>query len=93
MIFLKNIHELHATAQSTPPNEDDEQLRPPTILLEVSLGNNVHDLTKDKEDDDDVILALRELDQEMCLDDGMEMSTIPDWLMRSMEKSKKMVKV
>lgn len=28
---------------------------------------------------------------EMCLDDGMEMSTIPDWLMKSMEKSKRIV--
>lgn len=27
----------------------------------------------------------------MCLDDGMAMSTILDWLMKSMEKSKKMV--
>lgn len=29
----------------------------------------------------------------MCLDDGMEMAAIPEWLMRNMERSKKMIEV
>lgn len=75
--------------QSTPLNEDEQQPRSHTVHLNVSLGNNVYDSTKDKEDDD-VISTLRGFDQEMCFDDGMGISTIPDWLLQSMEKSKMM---
>lgn len=96
VIQPENIQDLHATATSAPPNEDDDQPRSPTVLLEFSLGKDVYDLTRNNpndDDDDDVISALRGLDQEMCLDDGMEMAAIPDWLMKSMEKSKKMIEV
>lgn len=55
------------------------------------MGNNVYDLIKDKEEDDDVMLALRGLYREMCLDDGMEIFTILNWLLWSMEKMKKMI--
>lgn len=81
MILLQNIQELHATTTSAPPHEDEEQLGSPIAQLEVSLGNNVYDLNQDKENDDDVISTLRGLYWEMCLDDGMEISTIPDWLL------------
>lgn len=64
---------------SSPPNENDDQSGYPTLLLEVSLGNEVHDLTENNPDDDgDVISTLRGLDREMCLDDGMKMATILD---------------
>lgn len=94
VILPENIQELYATTTSAPPNENDDQPRSPIILLEVSLGNEIYDLTKSNpNDDDDVISALRGLDREMCFDDGMEMAAILDWLMRSMEKSKKMIEV
>lgn len=58
VILLENV-----LATSAPPNEDDDQPGSPTVLLEVSLGKNVYDLTRDNpDDDDDVISALRELD-------------------------------
>lgn len=87
-ILPENNQEIHTTTQSTPPNEDEEQSGSPTIQFNVSLGNNVFDLTKDMEEDDDVISTMRGLDREMCLDDGMGISTILDWLLQSMEKSK-----
>lgn len=94
MILPGNTQEFHATATSAPPNENDDQLGSPTILLEVSLGNEVYDWTRNNLDDnEDVISALRGLDQEICLDDGTEMAAIPEWLMRSMEKSKQMIEV
>lgn len=52
------------------------------------MGNNVVDLTKDKDTDDDVFSSLRGLNHDMSLEDGMEIFTIPDWLLRSIEKKK-----
>lgn len=58
------------------------------------MGNEVYDWTRDNLDDnDDVISALKGLDREVCLDDGMEMAAIPEWLRRSMEKTKQMIEV
>lgn len=87
-ILPENNQELQATTQSAPPNEDEEQPGSPIVQLEVSLGNNVVDLTKDKETDEDVISALTGLDLDMSLEDRMEMSTISNWLLQSMEKKK-----
>lgn len=87
-ILPENNQELHATTQSAPHDDDEKQSGSPTIQLEVNLGNNVVDLPKDKDMDDDVISALRELDQDLGLKDGMEISTFLDWLLQSMEKKK-----
>lgn len=70
-ILSENDQGLHATAQSAPHDDDDEQPISPTIQLEVDLGNNVVDLTKDKDIDDDAIRALRGLDQDLNLEEGM----------------------
>lgn len=94
VILPGNTQEFHATTTSAPSNENDDQPGSLTVLLEVSLGNEVYDWTRNNFDDnDDVISALRGLDREICLDDGMEVATIPKWLMRSMEKSKQMIEV
>ncbi|XP_057847460.2 uncharacterized protein LOC131057339 [Cryptomeria japonica] len=94
VILLENTQQFHATTTSAPSDLNNDQPESPTVLLEVSLGNEAYDWTKNSLDDnDDVILALKELDQEIYLDDGMEMAAIPEWLMRSMQKIKQMIEV
>lgn len=79
IVFLpENNQELHVTTQSTSHDDDEEELGSPTIQLEVNLGKNVVGLTKDKDIDDDVISALRGLDQDMSLKDAIQIYTIPD---------------
>lgn len=41
MILPESIQDLHATATFAPPNENDDQSGSPTVLLEVSLGNDL----------------------------------------------------
>lgn len=82
-ILSKNDQDVHALAQSTPHEDDEEKPRSRTIQLEVHLGNDMVDLTKEKIDDE-VISALRGLDEDHQLEDGMKFSTFPNWLLSSM---------
>lgn len=76
-ILSDNDQDEHASAQSTPHEDEEQQPGSPIIQLEVHLGDDVVDLSK-KRAEDEVISALRGLDDHHQLEDEMEFSTIPD---------------
>lgn len=85
-ILPKNDQDEHASAKLAP-HEDEEQQPGSTIHLEVHLGDDVVNLSK-KREEDGVISTLRGLDHHHQLEDGMEFSTVPNWLMNTMERRK-----
>lgn len=86
-ILPENDQDEHASTQSAPHEDEEQQIESPTIQLEVHLGDDVVDLSM-KRADGEVVSALRGLGDDHQLEDGMKFSTIPEWLMNSMEKMK-----